>query len=174
VLRDIAARFRPAYEIAKATPLTGIRLSDPAGRRPDVWIRHRYERRLFLRANYLELSSTIPGDGPPVDGELTMAFRGPIGRQRPRLGWKAPVPGGEEWLKRHRQPVLEAAGGIEAVQTMTAVWSSGKRSWRLRVKTMSGSMVSGFMAALPITVPFEQREAAAFVDLVDALSSAGA
>jgi hypothetical protein len=69
--------------------------------------------------------------------------------------------------------VLEAAGGIEAVQTMTAVWSSGKRSWRLRVKTMSGSMVSGFMAALPITVPFEQREAAAFIDLVDALSSAG-
>lgn len=149
----------------------GIRLTDPSGRRPDIFIRHRYDRRLFLRANYLQLSATIPGEGPTIDAELVVAFRGPLGRQRSRIAWKTPVVDGEEWLERLRSPLLAGAGDIEAVQRFTAAWSSRKRRWRLSVETMSGSMVSGMMAALPIAVPFEEREAMAFVGLVDALSS---
>jgi hypothetical protein len=39
---------------------------------------------------------------------------------------------------------------------------------------MSGSVMSGFMAPLPIPVPFERREARGVIAMVDALAATSA
>lgn len=169
LLREVASRFSPLYEVETGAHV-GIRLVDPSGRRPAIFVSHRYERRLFLRANYLALSATVPGRGPATEAELVAKMRGTLSKQRATIGWKRPPPDGDEWLDRLAAPMLEAAKGIEAVQTLRATWSPKRAAWLLRVETMSGSMVSGMMAAAPIAVPFEQREASSFVALVDAFS----
>ena len=174
LLREVADRFSPPYEISSEAPQRGLRLVDPSGSQPDISIRHRYQRRLFLRANYLQLTSTVRGGGPEEDAELVVRFRGPLSRQRARVAWKASVPGGDEWLAGCRDRLVEEAGGIEAVELMTAAWSAKKQTWRLRVETMSGSMVSGILAALPIAVPFERHEATSFMGLIDVFGSASA
>jgi hypothetical protein len=171
LLREVASRFSPAYEV-EAGALGGIRLTDRSGRRPAIFVSHRYERRLFLRANYLAISATVPGRGPATDAELVAKMRGPLSKQRATIRWKRPPLDGDEWLERLTAPMLEAAKGIEAVQSLRATWSPERAAWLLRVETMSGSMVSGMMAAAPIAVPFEQREASSFVALVDAFSVA--
>jgi hypothetical protein len=43
--------------------------------------------------------------------------------------------------------------------------------WRVRLETLSGSMMSGFMTPLPVAVPFDQREADSFIALVDVLAA---
>lgn len=174
LLREVADRFSPPYEISMSDPQRGLRLVDPSDRHPAISIRHRYQRRLFLRANYLQLTSTVRGEGPEEDAELVVRFRGPLSRQRARLDWRTSVPGGEEWLAGCRDRLVETAGGIEAVELMTAAWSVKKQTWRLRVETMSGSMVSGILAALPIAVPFDRKEAIAFMALIDVFASASA
>jgi hypothetical protein len=171
LLREVASRFSPPYEATAGAP-SGIRLADPSGRRPDIFLSHRYERRLFLRANYLALSATVPGRGPATEAELVAKMRGTLTKQRATIGWKRPPPDGDEWLERLADPMLEASKGIEAVQLLRAAWSPKRAAWHLRVETMSGSMVSGMMAAAPIAVPFDQREANSFVALVDAFSKA--
>jgi hypothetical protein len=169
LLLEVASRFSPPYEVTTGAH-AGIRLADPSGRRPAIFVSHRNERRLFLRANYLALSATVPGRGPATEAELVATMRGSLSKQRAKIGWKRPPPDGDEWLERLAAPMLEAAKGIEAVQALRAVWSPKRAVWQLRVETMSGSMVSGMMAAMPIAVPFEHREASSFVALVDAFS----
>jgi hypothetical protein len=63
---------------------------------------------------------------------------------------------------------------MEAIELMTAAWTVKKQTWRLRVETMSGSMVSGILAALPIAVPFDRQEAISFTALIDVFASASA
>jgi hypothetical protein len=173
VLREVAQQFCPPYEISDPDrKRPGFRMSDPSGRRPDLLARHRYEKRLFLRANYLALSAVIPGAGPPEPAELTVKLRGPLSRQRATVRWKVPITEGNEWMDRLREPLLDATNGIEAIQTLSARWIPKRGEWSLHLETMSGSMVSGMMAGLPIAVPFERREAAAFIDLVDAFVDA--
>lgn len=171
-LQQAAARFCPPYRIEEeSAPRLRIRLRDPVGRRPDLTLRHRNERRLFLRANYLVAEADIPGDGPGADGELTFRFRGPLSRQRAALRWRAPVPDGDQWLDRLRTPLLKAAGKVEAVQVLQIRWSAPTETWHLRLETISGSMVSGFLAPLPIAVPLDAGEAAAVIALVDELAA---
>jgi hypothetical protein len=173
VLREVAQQFCPPYEITDADrKRPGFRLRDPSSRRPDVLARHRYEKKLFLRANYLALSATVEGAGPVGPAELTVKLQGPLSRQRATVSWKTPIIDGDEWMDRLREPLLEAANGIEAIQTLSARWTPKRNEWLLHLETMSGSMVSGMMAGLPIAVPFERREAAAFIDLVDAFVEA--
>lgn len=173
VLREVAQQFCPPYEISDPDPKRpGLRMRDPSGRRPDVLVRHRYEKRLFLRANYLALSATVAGRGPVEAAELIVKLRGPLSRQHAKVSWKAPLIDGDEWMDRLRVPLLEAASGIEAIQTLSSRWTPKRGEWSLHLETMSGSMVSGMMAGLPIAVPFERREAAAFIDLVDAFVDA--
>lgn len=172
-LREAAGRFCPPYEISEDKPYAMlVRLRDPTGRRPDLALRHRHERRLFLKANYLRVTSTVPGQGPSEDGELTFRFFGPLKRQRFRLRWKKPVPEGSEWLERLEPPLRRAVEGLEAVQKLSVAWSAKEGSWRLTLETMSGSMVSGFMTLLPIAVPFDAREAKAILAMMDALAAA--
>lgn len=169
VLREVAQQFCPPYEISDPDrKRPGYRMTDPSGRRPDVLARHRYDKRLFLRANYLALSATVQGAGPVEPAELTVKLRGPLSRQRATVRWKAPITDGNEWMDRLREPLLEAVNGIEAIQSLSSRWTPNRGEWLLHLETMSGSMVSGMMAGLPIAVPFERREAAAFIDLVDA------
>jgi hypothetical protein len=174
VLRDAALRFRPHYEIVdQSDGELRIRLRDPGGERPDVFLRHRHDRRLFFRANYLVVVADVPGRGPPSDGELSFKFRGPFSRQRARLGWKKPVPQGETWTDRLREPLMEALEDIDAVESLAIRWRARSRVWHVELKTMSGSMVGGFMTAMPIAVPLEAKEARGVISLIDALSSTG-
>lgn len=171
-VKAAARRFCPPYVVAEEAPWAlRVKLTDPSGRRPDISVGHRHERRLFLKANYLSLSSTVPGHGPERDAELSFHFRGPLSRQRTRLGWAASVPGGPEWLARAEGPLLEAVRGIEAVQSLRMRWSAKEGVWRVRLETLSGSMMSGFMTPLPVAVPFDQREADSFIALVDVLAA---
>ena len=171
-VKEAARRFCPPYVVAGEAPWAlRVKLTDPSGRRPYISVGHRHERRLFLKANYLALSSTVPGHGPDQDAELRFRFRGPMSRRWTRLRWAAPVPGGPEWLARVEGPLLQAVRGIEAVQSLRMRWSAEESVWRVRLETLSGSMMSGFMTPLPVAVPFDQREADSFIALVDALAS---
>lgn len=169
----MAARFCPPYEALGEDPeAPRIILHDPAGARPNISLRHRYVRRLFLRANYLQIGASVPGVGPPQAGELAFRFRGPLSRQRSSIAWRSPVPGGETWLRGLEGPLLEAARRIEAVQSLAITWSPRRREWRIELETMSGSMVSGITAFLPIAVPFDQAEADGVLAMIDALAVA--
>jgi hypothetical protein len=169
VLKEVAEQFCPPYERGEQDPKRpGITMRDPSGRRPSIVVRHRYEKRLFLRANYLSLSASIAGVGPDEPAELAVRLRGPLSRQRASVRWKTAIADGDTWMTLFRDPMLAAAQGVEAVQSLSATWAPKRREWSVRLETMSGSMVSGMLAGLPIAVPFEQREAAAFVDLVEA------
>jgi hypothetical protein len=171
-LRQAASRFVPPYEISESSrQRLRIRLRDPDGRRPDLTLRHRHERRLFFRANYLVVESRIAGTGPPEDGELRFRFRGRLSRQQSSVRWRRPVPGGEEWTRRLEDSLLRAVGDIQAVEALRITWSSRRREWALRIETLSGSMVGGFMAMVPIAVPLDPAEAQGIIGLVDALAA---
>jgi hypothetical protein len=174
LLRDAARRFEPQYEVAEQSDSElRIRLHDPAGRRPDVVLRHRHERRLFFRANYLVVLADVPGAGPTENGELRFRFRGPLARQKASLRWKDDVPNGAVWTDRLQDPLLEALRSIEAVESLRIRWHARSRTWHLDLKTVSGSMVGGFMTAMPIAVPLEPEEVRGIVAMVDALAATG-
>jgi hypothetical protein len=174
LVREVAQVFCPPYEIEERSGTTGVLLRDPAGRRPPIRLRHRGERKLFLRANYLRIEAQVPGDGPHGDGELAFRFRGPLRRQRASLAWRQPITGGEEWIRRLEEPLLAGLAGVEAVQSLRIRWLARSREWRLILETMSGSVVSGFMAPLPIPVPMERREAGGIIAMIDALATTSA
>jgi hypothetical protein len=174
LVREVAQAFSPPYEIEERAGGTGVLLRDPDGRRPPLSLRHRGERRLFLRANYLRIEAQVPGDGPDGDAELAFRFRGPLRRQRTTLAWSQPTSGGEEWIRRLEEPLLAGLASVEAVQSLRIRWLARSREWRLILETMSGSVVSGFMAPLPIPVPMERREAQGIIAMVDALASTSA
>ena len=171
-LREAARRFCPPYEVLEESKARlRIKLRDPQGRRPDVTLRHRNERRLFLKANYLHISSTVPGKGPSVDGQITFRFRGWLSRQRANPTWTSEGSGSDEWLDRLREPLGRAVADIQAVQSLRIAWSARRGAWRIELKTMSGSMVSGITAMVPIAVPFDREEAAGFIAIIDALAA---
>jgi hypothetical protein len=173
VLEEVAERFCPPYERAEPDrKRPGITLHDPSGRRPSIVVRHRYEKRLFLRANYLSLSAAVAGVGPHGPAELEVKLRGPLSRQHASVRWKTATIDGDSWMDRFRDPMLAAVQGVEAVQSLSATWAPKRREWSVRLETMSGSMVSGMMAGMPIAVPFEAREAEAFMELVEAFVEA--
>lgn len=172
VLRQAAGRFSPPYRLdAEADRALTITLKDPSGNRPDLTLRHRQERRLFLKANYLVAESAVAGEGPPEDGELAFRFRGPFSRQRASIRWRRPVTEGEEWLARLEEALLRGVSKVEAVQSFRIRWTAATHVWHLRLETMSGSMVGGFMAALPIAVPLDKEEADGIIDCIDALAA---
>ena len=175
LLQKVASTFRPAYEVDEMSEQgLRIRLRDPQGHRPDLTLRHRHDRRLFFRANYLLVRAEVPGRGPSTNGEMAFRFRGPFSRQRASLRWKSEVKGGEEWVGRLQQPLLDALGDVEAVESFRIGWRARPGTWHLELETISGSMVGGFMTAMPIAVPLEAKEARGIIGLVDALAATGA
>ena len=116
----------------------------------------------------------MPGNGPSRDGELAFRFRGPFRRQRAALAWREPLADGEAWIRRLEAPLLAGLAGVEAVQSLRIRWLPRSREWRLILETMSGSVMSGFMAPLPIPVAFERREAQGIIAMVDALAATSA
>jgi hypothetical protein len=170
-LKGVANAFCPPYRVreVEAGALT-IKLEDAEGHRPDLILRHRHERRLFFRANYLVVESSVPGEGPPDDGDLTFRFRGPLSRQRAHLRWRKAVRGGEEWTERLRDPLMQGIEDVEGIEALQIHWNARRRSWHLRLKTLSGSLVGGFMILMPIAVPIEPREAAGIIRVIDALA----
>lgn len=170
-LKAVASRFCPPYRMGKVQPRAlSITLEDPEGRRPDLRLSHRHERRLFFRANYLIAESSIPGDGPAEDGELRFRFRGPPGRQRSLLRWRGRSAGGEEWAARLREPLMRGVGSVDGIESLEIHWDARRRRWQLRLKTLSGSMVGGFMILMPISVPLEPQEAEGIIRMIDALA----
>jgi hypothetical protein len=172
LLRQVAARFRPAYA-PRSESRSGLRivLGDARGEGPDIVLRHRQARRLFFRANALVVQADVPGRGPPADGELRFRFRGPLSRQRASLRWKQDVPEGGAWTKALEGPLQDGLAKIEAVESFQVRWNARAEVWRLELRTLSGSLVGGFMTAMPIPVPFDTREASGIVELVDALAA---
>jgi hypothetical protein len=124
---------------------------------------------MFLKANYLHIACTVPGEGPPVDGQVSFRFRGWFSRQRAEPSWTHEVPDGQEWLDRLREPLGRAVATIQAVQSLRIGWSARRGVWRVDLETLSGSMMSGITAALPIAVPFDHEEAAGVIAVIDAL-----
>lgn len=171
-VRAVASRFCPPFVVDKedATVLR-VTLRDPGGARPNVVLSHRYVRRLFLKTNYLRVTSTVPGRGPKGSAELRFRFRGPLSRQRASIGWSESVPDGDRWLERLRDPLQKAARGVEALQSLKIRWSPKREVWLLELETMSGSVVSGIGAFLPVAVPFDPGEAQAVIAMIDALRS---
>jgi hypothetical protein len=166
----VAGAFRPTYEIERESrQRVMVRLRDPSGRRPDLSLRHRGDRRLFFRANYLRVEADVPGNGPATDGVLAFRFRGPLSRQRVSLRWRSEVPGGEQWLQRLEEPLLAALRDVDAVESFQVRWRSRDRTWHLELETLSGSMVGGFMTAMPIEVPLDPREVRGIIGLIDGL-----
>lgn len=173
-LADVVRRFVPPYRIDEEDEAgLWIRLRDPDGRHPDITLRHRHDRRLFLKANYLVAESTIRGNGPSSDGEMVFRFRGPFSRQRATLRWRSPVAGGEEWTDRLEEPLRRAIDKVEAMESLRIVWSARTRTWRFELKTLSGSVVGGFMSPMPIVVPLDPQEAEGVIEAVDALAATG-
>jgi hypothetical protein len=171
-LREAALRFCPPYELLEeAKGRLRIKLRDPQGRRPDLTLSHRNVRRMFLKANYLHIGCTVPGDGPPVDGQIAFKFRGWFSNQRADVRWAHDVLDGEEWLRRLRDPLVRAVSTVQAVQQLRIEWSQRRGAWRLELETLSGSMLSGITAVLPIAVPFDREEAAGVVAIIDALAA---
>ena len=169
-LREAAERFCPPYEVHEESKgALRIKLRDPSRMRPDLTLSHRHVRRLFLRANYTRITCNVPGDGPESDGELAFRFLGWFSRQRGSVSWKKRPSGGDEWLRRLRTPLLDAVRNIEAVQSAHVLWSAKRRVWRIELETLSGSMMSGITAFLPIAVPFDPKEAGGVLAMVDAL-----
>lgn len=174
MLKGVATKFCPPYRVREVeTSALSIKLEDPDGRRPDLLLRHRHERRLFFRANYLVAESSIPGEGPEEDGDLAFRFRGPIGRQRARLRWRKPVPHGETWTERLRDPLLDGVGDVGGIESLQIHWNARRRLWQLRLKTLSGSMIGGFMVLMPIPVPIEPQEVRGIIRMIDALAATG-
>jgi hypothetical protein len=170
-VRAAAQRFCPPYETREEQPWAlRVVLLDPEGRRPNLTLRHHNKRRLFLKANYLVVESNVPGEGPPRDGEIGFRFRGPLSRQRASIAWRRPVDGGDAWLAQLEGPLVRSMKPVQAVQSLTIGWSARKRVWHLRLETMSGSVVSGITAMLPIAVPFDREEAEGIIGMVDALA----
>jgi hypothetical protein len=170
-LEAVAAKFCPPYRVGRVEPRAlSITLEDPGGARPDIRLRHVHERRLFFRANYLVVDSSVPGSGPDADGILRFRFRGPIGRQRGRMGWRQDVPGGQAWADRLREPLMRGMSEVEGIESVEIRWTAKKRRWQLRLKTLSGSMVGGFMIMMPIPIPMEPSEARGIITMIDALA----
>jgi hypothetical protein len=175
VLDAAARRFCPPYRLEEvARSGLRIRLRDPVGIRPDLTLRHRFERRFFLRANYLVAEADVPGAGPPEDGELSFRFRGRLSGQRASFRWRRPVKGGSEWADRLEEPLLHGIERVQAVEVFRILWSAGERQWHLYLETLSGSMLGGFMSPLPIPVPIDQEEVDGIIAIVDALAATGA
>jgi hypothetical protein len=173
-LREAARSFCPPYEsVDESASRLRIKLRDPSGTRPDISLRHRHVRRLFFRANYTRISCDVPGDGPPTDGELTFRFLGWFSRQRGSVAWKKEPLGGEEWLRLHRARLLEDIRSVEAVQSARILWSAERHVWRIELETLSGSMMSGITAFLPIAVPFDRTEAEGIIAMIDGLMTRG-
>jgi hypothetical protein len=165
-------RFCPPYELLdESKGRLRIKLRDPQERRPELSLSHRNVRRMFLKANYLHIGCTVPGDGPPVDGQIAFKFRGWFSNQRADLRWKNEVPNGEAWLRRLRDPLVRAVATIQAIQLLRIDWSPKRGTWRIDLETLSGSMMSGITAVLPIAVPFDREEAAGVVAIIDALAA---
>jgi hypothetical protein len=174
LLRHVAERFRPTYRIdEESAGRLRIVLQDPSGERPNVVLRHSQARRLFFRANYLVIQSHVPGRGPTRDGELRFRFRGPMSRRRASLRWRNPVPDGQRWVERLDGPLHEGLQRVEAVESFNVRWNARRRIWHMELRTLSGSMVGGFMTAMPIAVPFDPEEAAGVVALIDGLAGTG-
>jgi hypothetical protein len=169
-LRGVARRFCPPYEIADEAE-RGLRISlrDPDGQRPPIAVRHRHERRVLLKANYLFVESKVPGDGPSEDGELVFRFRGSLRRQRSSFRWKDPVADGGEWSRFLEAPLMGGVHRIKAIESLRIGWSVHEKAWHLQLKTLSGAMVGGFMSPLPIPVPMDRDEALGIVSLIDVL-----
>jgi hypothetical protein len=171
-IKQAASRFCPPYEVKESAPsFLRVRLHDPTGNRPDLVLRHQNHRRLFLKANYLLLESSVPGHGPSADGELLFRFWGPLRRQRGSVRWRESIPDGDEWIARLEAALLTGARNVEAIQSLRISWSRAKEQWRLRMETMSGSVVSGLGAPLPIAVPLDPREAEGIIGMIDALAA---
>lgn len=173
-LRAAAERFCPPYRVAREDrSRLRVTLRDPEGARPELILRHRGERRLFLKANYLSAEADVPGLGPSQDGMLSFRFRGPLRRQRARLRWRRPVEGGEVWARRLEPPLLRAVREVQAIERLEIHWDASRHLWRLRLETLSGSMLGGFMSPMPIAVPFDSAEAVGIIGMVDALAATG-
>ncbi len=79
---------------------------------------------------------------------------------------------GAPWLERLASPLMDGASGVEALQSLVVRWNARRRLWRLELETMSGSVVSGMGAFIPVAVPFDRSEADSVVALVETLGSA--
>jgi hypothetical protein len=173
-LRAAARKFCPPYRVGSVEPAAlSITLEDPEGRRPNLRLRHRHERRLFFRANYLVAESSVPGQGPSGDGDLRFRFRGPIGRQRASLRWLGDAAGADEWTERLREPLTRGLSDVEGIESLEIHWNARRRLWQLRLKTLSGSTVGGFMVLMPIPIPLEAAEARGIIGMIDALADTG-
>lgn len=174
VLAAAARKFSPAYQVEEVAPSgLRVRLRDPSGARPELTLRHRYERRFFLRANYLVAEADVPGTGPREDGELVFRFRGRLGRQHASLHWRRPIDQGSEWTDRLEKALLRGVGSVQAVEAFRIGWSAAERTWHLYLETLSGSMLGGFLSPLPIPVPIDQDEVDGIIGIVDALAATG-
>jgi hypothetical protein len=170
----VASRFCPPFEIEREDAgALRVMLRDPDGVRPNLVLGHHYVRRLFLRTSYLRATSTVPGRGPERNAQLVFRFRGPLSRQRASIGWSEDVPDGDRWLEGLRAPLLEAVRDVEALQSLKIRWAVKRQVWLLELETMSGSVVSGIGAFLPVAVPFDPSEAKAVIRMIDVLLATG-
>jgi hypothetical protein len=163
-LRDAAHAFSPSFSVVSEDAGTlRITLQNAEGRK--VTVAYRSQRGLFFRSYLLVIVTEFPGVGPSAGGELRL--------RRRRLRWRRPRPNeGRAWAARLNSPDLRHALKPLQVERLTLRWRPERRTWRLVLETLAGSVTVTFFPPLATPAPLAPEEADAFVRLTDILAAA--
>ena len=166
-LRAAARVFCPPLEVVSEQPgrLT-VQLQNPETG-DELRLRYRSARTLFERTHFLVIEADIAGRGPTQAGKLVLRGR--------RLRWKRPVPpDGKPWARHLFSAELHSALGHLQVEKLALAWEPGRRTWRVSLETLYGSLTVTFFPPLMTPNPLKREEAAALVAALAAVKSAAA
>ena len=159
-LRTAAAAFCPPLEVAAEEPGHLLVLLRDPGNRLELRLRYRSERGLFLRTYFLIVEADISGEGPEEPGELIL--------RRRRLAWRRSKPQeARRWEERLAPPEFAALVRRLQVESLTLNWQPEGERWRLRLKTLSGSVTVTFFPPLSTPNPLHRTEAEACLGLIE-------
>jgi hypothetical protein len=159
-LRTAAAAFCPPLEVAAEEPRHLLVLLRDRGHRLELRLRYRSERGLFLRTYFLVVEADILGEGPEEPGELVL--------RRRRLAWRRSKPQeARRWQDRLASPGFDALVRRLQVERLALTWQPERERWRLRLKTLSGSVTVTFFPPLFTPNPLHRAEAEACLGLIE-------
>lgn len=161
-LRAAAHAFCPPFEVSDEDPgRLALRLR-AAESGDELRLRYRSERGLFLRTYFLLVESEFAGEGPADGGELVLSRR--------KLRWKRPRPrDASRWSDTFASPEVKAALKRLQIERLGLGWEPSRRSWRLELKTLMGSVTVTFFPAIMTPNPLKREEAEAIECLLRAL-----
>jgi hypothetical protein len=169
-LAQAADALTPPLRLAPAGRFGAVRLTDPAGRLPDITLSLDRERRLFSRTLLLVVSCELPGPGPGQDGTVVLDKGG--WRRRSRLRWEPRSSGADTWCARLAEAgLLAGAARMTSVQHLAIGWSAAAGTWRLRLETLAGALI-GISPSSAVAVPIERADVDGLTQVLEAFRAA--